>query len=610
MKNSLTAGFIFSSVLLSTLSQLSFADQHLSREQQRMSVDERNTVYAPWDPKDINKLRKEVGLIGPGPQTPYPTARFPGYLTTPESIEQLMPQAEFAVQQKGGRTPLGLADPGDIVLIPIPYTADPLVQEAIIKAFKARRVEARLLYEHEIAGVSLEDLQKIDKIQNVFKAGDGQQELNFLNMTGNISNWDDAVEWTRQHDNVLADATWPVFAYPDKQLEELAKNYNQIVDSAIVKYLDDHPEVNKVFWRTLGRAIAKKDLEHHGSKLSGNYTYINSFDIMSEVPAYPSDVWRLIESKMVEPVPYLDRVEVSDPEGSAFSFDLTSEQAINWSKGSYSRGHMFMFPSQASGIFPSSSIQYAKRDNQWLAPVQITTVNGIIASSNSHASNHPRIEIHVKNGYVDKVIGGGLYGDGFRLWLNYPRINELTWPYQKKPGFWWLFEAGTGTNPKYFKHPGEVLLGQNLSERNAGGVIHWSFGAEVKKGPDDNKEDGARPPSSVSFGQDHALPIGHAMHNHTLLPTYQIRLRESGNWQTLIEHGQIMASLDPEIRALASRYGNPEEILQRDWIPELPGITTPGNYDKDYSSNPGKFWKNWANSILNGTNKYIIDNQK
>ena len=65
MKNRLTAGFIFSSVLLFTLSQLSFADQHLSREQQRMTVDERNKVYAPWDPKDINKLRKEMGLIGP-----------------------------------------------------------------------------------------------------------------------------------------------------------------------------------------------------------------------------------------------------------------------------------------------------------------------------------------------------------------------------------------------------------------------------------------------------------------------------------------------------------------------------------------------------------------
>jgi len=94
------------------------------------------------------------------------------------------------------------------------------------------------------------------------------------------------------------------------------------------------------------------------------------------------------------------------------------------------------------------------------------------------------------------------------------------------------------------------------------------------------------------------------MHNHTLLPTYQVRLRDSGNWITLIQHGQISASQTPEVRALASRYGSPNVILERDWIPELPGITIPGDYNADYSSNPGKFWTNWAKSIINGTNKY------
>ncbi|NIL94784.1 MAG: hypothetical protein GTO71_10200, partial [Woeseiaceae bacterium] len=122
-----------------------------------------------------------------------PRARFPNYLKAPESIDELMPQARHAVQQKGGRTPLGLADPGDIVLIPIPYTADPLVQEAIRRAFAERRVEARLLYEHELAGVDVKDLETIDEIQNVFKAGDGQQELNYLQITGRIADWDGAV---------------------------------------------------------------------------------------------------------------------------------------------------------------------------------------------------------------------------------------------------------------------------------------------------------------------------------------------------------------------------------------------------------------------------------
>ncbi|MBT8098722.1 MAG: hypothetical protein KJO82_03175, partial [Gammaproteobacteria bacterium] len=361
----------------------------------------------------------------------------------------------------------------------------------------------------------------------------------------------------------------------------------------------------KIFWRTGGRPFVMQALQRFDNKFVGNYTYLNNFDIMSKVPAYPSDVWRMIEGKMIEPMAYTDRVEVSDPEGSAFYFELTPEEARIWSQGSYLQGHIFMIPSQSSGVFPFSFIEYPAMHDDWLPTVQMTTANGIVASSNSHASNHPRIEIHIKDGYVQDVRGGGLYGDGFRLWLNYPQINELTWPYQKNPGFWWLFEAGTGTNPKYFKHPGEVLVGNNLSERNAGGVIHWSFGSEVKMGPEKDKAKSARSPESVAFGKEHAVPIGHAMHNHNLLPTYQIRLRDSGNWQTVIEHGQILASEDPEVRALASRYGDPDEVLHRDWIPELPGITAPGNYDEDYSSDPGRFWTNWAKSILDGTSKYF-----
>lgn len=581
------------------------AREHLTERQKAMSAEERNLVYAPWDPADMGKLRKEVGLIGPGSSAPYPAPRFPDYLKTPESVEEIMPQARYAVQQKGGRTPLGLAEAGDIVLIPLPHTADPLVQEAIRRAFAERRVEARLLYEHELAGVVKEDLVAIDRIENVFKAGDGQQELNYLQSTGRIADWDAAVAWTREQDPVLADATWPEFKYPNAKLENLAKSYRSMVEAAVIEYLDEHPEVTKIFWRTGGRPFVMQALKYYDSKFVGNYTYLDNFDIMSKVPAYPSDVWRLIEGKMIEPMAYTDRVEMSDPEGSALYFDMTSEEARIWSQGSYLQGHIFMIPSQSSGIFPFSFIEYPALRNDWLPTVQMTKANGVIASSNSHASNHPRIEIHIRNGYVQDVKGGGLYGDGFRLWLNYPKINELTWPFQKNPGFWWIFEAGTGTNPKYFKHPGELLVGNNLSERNAGGVIHWSFGSEVKMGPEKDKEKSARSPESVAFGKKHGLPIGHAMHNHTLLPTYQVRLRDSGKWKTIIEHGQILASDDPEVRALASRYGDPDEILRRDWIPELPGITVPGNYDKDYSADPGAFWMRWAKSIYDGTNKYF-----
>ena len=78
---------------------------------------ERRATYAPWSPDQMAQRRKELGLIGPGASKPVPPPAFPSYLKKPDSIEQLMPQARAAVRQTGGRTALGLVDPGKTVLI-------------------------------------------------------------------------------------------------------------------------------------------------------------------------------------------------------------------------------------------------------------------------------------------------------------------------------------------------------------------------------------------------------------------------------------------------------------------------------------------------------------
>ena len=45
---------------------------------------------------------------------------------------------------------------------------------------------------------------------------------------------------------------------------------------------------------------------------------------------------------------------------------------------------------------------------------------------------------------------------------------------------------------------------------------------------------------------------------------------------------------DPEIRKLAAKYGNPDEILKEKWIPAMPGINVPGDYLTDYAKDPYK----------------------
>ena len=565
------------------------------------SLEQRRAVYAPWSPEQMAQRRREQGLVGPGASTPVPAPAFPSYLRKPDSIEQLMPQARAAVRQTGGRSALGLVDPGKTVLIVVGELRDSppnmMVQEAMKRALEERGVKAIILTVWELLGLSEAEYAELRKGVRTYTIGDGQRELEyFFTVTGLMPNPQKGRDWVRERDADLYNATWPQARFDNARFAEIARNHLEMVPDALVAWLDKHPEVNWVMWRSGGRGNTRKLLRHHGEKYLGNYTYLGLYDLMSQVPSFPSDVWRLVETKTMEPLAFVDRVEVTDPEGTAFGYNVDEAGAKAWAAGVYQQGHLFMFPAQATGRFPYSIVDYPAMGGDYLAPVQ-PEVSGIVASTTSHAAAHPRLEMHVRQGRITEIKGGGLYGEGLRLLQNYPGTQNLTWPHEKKAGYWWLYEAGLGTNPKYFKHPGEVSEGNNLSERNVAGTIHWAYGAEVAMGPG---KVGEWSPETEAFASKNQLPRGHSMHQHNLLPTYQVRIRDLDQWITLIEHGGLSALSDVYVRALASRYGNPNDIVRRDYIPALPGINAPGNYD-EYARNPGGYWLSWAQSVEAGS---------
>jgi hypothetical protein len=568
-------------------------------------IDQRKALYAPWSPDQMAQRRKEQGLIGPGTSKPFPAPAFPSYLKKPDSVEQLMPQARAAVRQTGGRTALGLVDAGKTVAIVVGELRDSrpnmMVQEAMRRAMEERGVKAVIVTVWDLLGLSEAEYDVLRGGVRTYTIFDGQRELEyFFTVTGLMPSPQKGRDWVRGQDPVLYDATWPVAKLDNPRFAEIARNHLEMVPDALVGWLDKHPEVSWVVWRSGGRGNTRKLLRQHGEKYLSNYTYLDLYDLMSQVPAFPADVWRLVETKTMEPLAFVDRVEVTDPEGTAFGYDVDEDGAKNWAAGVYQQGHLFMFPAQGTGRFPYSMIDYPAMTGSYIQPVQ-PEVTGVIASSSSHAATYPRMEIKVTKGVVSDIKGGGLYGEGIRLLQNYPGTQDLTWPLLKKKGYWWLYEAGTGTNPKYFKHPGEVMDGNNLSERNVSGVIHWAFGSEVAMGP--NRQ-GEWDPQTDQFARDNQLPRGHSMHQHNLLPTYQVRIRDLDQWVTLIEHGGLTALDDTYVRALASRYGDPRVILRRDYIPALPGINAPGSYD-DYARNPGAYWTGWAKSIEDGSYRFF-----
>jgi hypothetical protein len=563
---------------------------------------DRAHIYAPWSPDKIGERRKEFGLIGPGPKKPYPAPRFPASLKAPNSVEDMMPGARAAVAQTSGRSPIGLVKRGEKVLIVVPFDANTFVQEAIARAFKERGVTVTVLYEHEAAGVSKDDVAGFTKARQVFTAGDGQQEPADW-FFRSLPDPDKTKAWLKERDADLSAAMFPNFKYANDDQAQLARNYNRMVRAGLVKYLDEHPEIDKVFWRTGGRTRTRTLLNQHSKKFIGNYTYNTHFDLMSHVPDFPSDVWRLIETRTIEPLGFVDRIEASDPEGLVIAADVSHPVAQQWAKGVYQQGHLYMYPNQSSGRWPYSLVNYPGFESEYLPPVQVEA-HGIIASTNNHIATHPRMEIELAGGKIKEVRGGGYYGEFMRLALNYPGMQTLTWPLYQKPGYWWLYEAGTATNPKYFKHPDELLEGKNSSERNVGGVIHWSFGTESQHGPEDV---GQITPLRQTFGEHNNVPLEHCCHNHTLMVTYQVRVTDLDQWLTVIEHGRLAALDDPQVRALASRYGNPDEVLKQDYVPPLPGINVPGDYNADYARDPGAYWTAWSKSIKNGTYKYFKD---
>ena len=81
------------------------------------------------------------------------------------------------------------------------------------------------------------------------------------------------------------------------------------------------------------------------------------------------------------------------------------------------------------------------------------------------------------------------------------------------------------------------------------------------------------------------IPHSH-IHIHNYFTTYEVKIRGTGEWIKVTDRGWLTSLDDPKIRALAVKFGNPDELLSYDWVPPLPGINCEGDYLKDYAPNP------------------------
>ena len=65
-------------------------------------------------------------------------------------------------------------------------------------------------------------------------------------------------------------------------------------------------------------------------------------------------------------------------------------------------------------------------------------------------------------------------------------------------------------------------------------------------------------------------------------------MTKGGEEITFLNHGRLTALDDPEVRALAAKFGDPDQLLKEDWIPAIPGITLEGSY-LDFARDPARW---------------------
>jgi len=173
---------------------------------------------------------------------------------------------------------------------------------------------------------------------------------------------------------------------------------------------------------------------------------------------------------------------------------------------------------------------------------------GVIVSSALHTGPVPEMRIAVEGGRAVHIEGGGSVGvNWMRDWEKnkHIRSDKRAFSAHKEPGVNWLEEIMYATHPKAFmvgrryQYLGaEADHGWFTGSRRAG-TIHLAFGGGV------GKEYKHRDVENFA-------------------PTLTI------NDTTIIDRGRLTILDEPEVREEASKYGDPDELLSYDWIPEIP----------------------------------------
>ena len=293
--------------------------------------------------------------------------------------------------------------------------------------------------------------------------------------------------------------------------------------------------------------------------------YISQEEFASPQAEFPPELQMLIDRKVYEAVRTCEKVRITDPEGTDFSFTNYDD------KRPMAIAH-----------------EYGKPINIGFGGAE--DCSGVIAGTLNHLGAFPNCRARLKDGLVVEVEGGGPYGEAWREKIEkyngvefpeFPARTAMKLPdgsapkiKMPGPGFFWYWECAIGTIPGVFRLHDEGLMKHSanfLHDRKRAGYLHHGFGGASNSAP-----------ALKAAG----LPWTH-VHLHSMFATYEGRTK-GGATVKVIDRGHLAALDDPDVRSFAAKWGDPDKLLSETWIPAVPGINHPGSYD-DYAADPSSW---------------------
>ena len=224
----------------------------------------------------------------------YPAPHWPSYLKKPKSVEDILPHARDLVRNKagfGGNSPglgLGLLQPGEEVMIVPDTTAEDFVVQALLKALEERGVQAEIVPNYSLVGVSKADAEQIRLKTEIRSAEDGFMEAKYYWIERVFTHPEVPKEWLKQKNPDLYNALYPK---RDEMTPELSiawkKLTNESVGAALRDYLQQHPKIKGVYWGHPGGAFYARTMAPLEGKYLGRCSFTNSWEVVSQVSSFP-----------------------------------------------------------------------------------------------------------------------------------------------------------------------------------------------------------------------------------------------------------------------------------------------------------------------------------